>query len=374
MHRNLRGARTTGLIMTHAYRTRVTATVTTSVRISTFTVLVFLSAWSGRLIATESPHYNPLPMGDSVYLSDNGISRWSMTTGEPLWSRLENRQTFAPVVANGVLYIGGSDGLFAFDAEHGTLKWKITGADTIYTPTVVNGIAYSASQGGELRATTGSSGELLWQRQFPGWIYPPALSGGVLITAGSASILYAISGTDGHLLWQQKLPQEPVHYPVLLNSHHVVVTTFSGDVVAYDIRNGTQIWSRRFSTPAFSSISHKGILYLADMDNTLHALDAGSGEELWRRPLSENIPVTLGSQFRAEGTWLLVTTDQGYIILDNRDGTAVLHACIPGIPSGAPFMHDGQLWVFYQQAEGRGVTALTLKPAVTHTSEQEASP
>ncbi|MCP4295166.1 MAG: PQQ-binding-like beta-propeller repeat protein, partial [Proteobacteria bacterium] len=43
------------------------------------------------------------------------------------------------------------------------------------------------------------------------------------------------------------LDQELVYSPVLALHHRVIITTFSGAAFALDIRDGKEIWSRRFT-------------------------------------------------------------------------------------------------------------------------------
>jgi outer membrane protein assembly factor BamB len=67
----------------------------------------------------------------------------------------------SPAVANGIVYLGASDGLYAFKARMGALLWKYTIATGAGVPAVGDGMVYFDSYGG-LYALNAATGELLW--------------------------------------------------------------------------------------------------------------------------------------------------------------------------------------------------------------------
>jgi outer membrane protein assembly factor BamB len=70
-----------------------------------------------------------------------GTVKWKYLTGGYVRS--------SPAVANGVVYIGSSDGsLYALDASTGAVLWSYTiggGLPVFSSPTVVNGVVYLAA-------------------------------------------------------------------------------------------------------------------------------------------------------------------------------------------------------------------------------------
>jgi outer membrane protein assembly factor BamB len=94
---------------------------------------------------------NHMPDSDKLALS------WKFKTEEEIKG--------SPVVADGVLYIGSSDGyLYALNAETGKLIWKFkTGATIEASPTVLNGTVYIGSADDKLYAVDVKMGKEIWQ-------------------------------------------------------------------------------------------------------------------------------------------------------------------------------------------------------------------
>jgi outer membrane protein assembly factor BamB len=80
---------------------------------------------------------------DSLYAVDaqTGREKWKFKTKAPC---------HAPIVAGGIVYIGGAD-LYAVDGKTGELKWKIDGEKTyVSTPAVANGKIYVVRSDGHV--------------------------------------------------------------------------------------------------------------------------------------------------------------------------------------------------------------------------------
>jgi outer membrane protein assembly factor BamB len=70
---------------------------------------------------------------------------WSAATGNAIYS--------APVVANGVVYIGSADdNLYAYNAATGALLWSATTGSVVRSTAMANGVVYVGSQDGKLYA------------------------------------------------------------------------------------------------------------------------------------------------------------------------------------------------------------------------------
>ncbi|MBC8234157.1 PQQ-binding-like beta-propeller repeat protein [bacterium] len=148
-------------------------------------------------------------------------------TNNLLWQS-KPKTTFtptAPVVAGGMVFISGSDGIVqAFDAVSGNMRWKAyTGGEVRYPPTIWKGRALVASGDGWIYAFEAKKGQLLWrfraapaERKIP--VYGSLLStwpatSGVLVEDGIAYVaagilnydgthVYALDATTGEIKWQ----------------------------------------------------------------------------------------------------------------------------------------------------------------------------
>ena len=72
-----------------------------------------------------------------------------------------------PLVADGMVYVSSESGWFyALDAATGSLVWsRESVAPGLRAPTVVDGVLYAESGDGHLRALRAATGEELWQFQ-----------------------------------------------------------------------------------------------------------------------------------------------------------------------------------------------------------------
>ncbi len=115
----------------------------------------------------------------------------------------------APVAANGLVYVGGSDGAVrAFSAFNGESVWsRHTGGEIRIPPTIANGRALVGSGDGCVYAFDTASGRLLWRfraapkdRKIP--VFGKLLStwpaaSGVLVDNGVAYVAAGLSNYDG---------------------------------------------------------------------------------------------------------------------------------------------------------------------------------
>jgi len=139
----------------------------------------------------------------------------------------------APVVAGGVAFVSGSDGIVrAFDAATGAAKWTAyTGGAVRYPPAIAGGRALVGSGDGWAYAFEAATGRLLWrfraapiERKIP--VYGSLLStwpvaSGVLVESGVAYFaaginnydgthVYALDATNGKIKWQNNTSGFPV--------------------------------------------------------------------------------------------------------------------------------------------------------------------
>ena len=200
----------------------------------------------------------------------------------------------APVIANGKLYIMGfqgdgpdlQEGVACFDAETGKPLWKQLFNDFL------SDIVY-------LRYSTSC----------------PAVDGetGNVYTQGSQGLLSCFTA-DGKLVWQHSLMEEfgRLTFPnnrtaSPLIDHELVITRgitsawgahgAAGDrFYAFDKKTGELVWSsapgdrpqdNTFCHPWLSFHEGKRVLYSSGGDSTLLAINARTGEPLWRTPVAK---------------------------------------------------------------------------------------
>ena len=218
-----------------------------------------------------------------------GRVAWSVDLGEPTRS--------APVIVDGVIYVGGYFKAMALDAESGRTIWEVetpgvvdsspavagdmlylgftdwrvvaldlktgqqrwdfkTGGPVVASVSVANGIAYVGSQGGGIYALDAATGRLIWKLDTDGQIFtPPAIYEGKLFAKSTDGNLYSLNARTG----QRRLRVlSPWLWDSLVAANGLVYVATRGDLFAVDaaarelpFRRGVrrvwlQLWLWRF--------------------------------------------------------------------------------------------------------------------------------
>ena len=115
---------------------------------------------------------SPIVDGDTIYFaSKDRVYAIRADTGELIWKSPSGDQPgttlyrSTPAVANGMVYVGGSDGgMYALDARNGSQKWRfLTGATVRSHPLIEDGVLYFGSDDDFFYAIDATSGDLRWK-------------------------------------------------------------------------------------------------------------------------------------------------------------------------------------------------------------------
>ena len=250
----------------------------------------------------------------------------------------------APLAAEGSIFQSTKNedelignGLVAFDAREGTLRWsQPTDAAIKGSPVYCNGRLFAVTVTGQMLGLAAETGKMLWAYQLGNpsqrWVYssPLAVAGRVYI--GVSSHFVALDQESGDVVWRRddfgqndflpsyaspaafdkyivvafytqrtnltvlkaetgevvwaKAEGKPYHMystPVI-DKNGTIYTVSGGAIRAFDVDTGELRWeipfapNRIHATPSLG----KGKLFVGTGGGTLHALDAKSGTEVWR--------------------------------------------------------------------------------------------
>lgn len=160
------------------------------------------------------------------------------------------RQAAAPVIADGILYVGTADGsLIAYDAYAGTIKWRrrlgdpraqVYDVDT--TPLIVADKLYAATADGRLFQLNRSDGRTIWETDAGG-------SGELLLHnkflyASGGSILSAVNPENGHLVWSQNFDTPGISSPAAQSSTFLAVISTAKKLYLLDPVEGDILFER----------------------------------------------------------------------------------------------------------------------------------
>jgi len=214
---------------------------------------------------------------DRVYLlGGNGVlSCFEQQTGKVLWRSVfdntalflgERRYDFAdyyhssPLLHEGTLYFGsGNSRINAVNAITGDVLWTFVAGDIVHiTPVIVKDLICFGSFDGNLYALNRSTGDLRWKFK-----------------------------TVGH----QYFPDGEVHGALASGHGSIFFGSRDYNIYAVDVRGGYSRWNRKFTGGwALSHTLTDTVLYVGTSDDRLLlALDARTGQELWKVNVNFNI-------------------------------------------------------------------------------------
>ena len=119
---------------------------------------------------------------------------WKFKTGGPLHA--------SPVIANGTLYIGSTDGkLYALDAKQWGVRWVFDAGDAIrYSATVLGNRVYFSARNNKVYALNAKTGEKLWEYKTKSWTEAPLIVADNKVHIGVfPSKIYLLNASTGVL-------------------------------------------------------------------------------------------------------------------------------------------------------------------------------
>jgi outer membrane protein assembly factor BamB len=193
---------------------------------------------------TNWPQFN-LDVENKGYTPDTGP-----TTDNVLWYNQTGGQTYgSPAVVDGVIYIGGGNGMNAFYANNGTLKWRTNtiadpgGFGVSSSPAVDNGYVFYG--GDRIYCLWANNGTIKWTvltNDGPQDIYgdgTPTVANGKVFMPADDYRLYCIDQETGTVIWKtQQFSGGGSNYglfgaPAVVNGH-VYISACNGVVYKLD--------------------------------------------------------------------------------------------------------------------------------------------
>jgi outer membrane protein assembly factor BamB len=240
-------------------------------------------------------------------------------------------------VANGVVYVGSGNNVYALNASTGALLWSYTtGFFVVSSPAVANGVVYVGSLDKHFYALNASTGALLWSYAAGGLLYPsPAVANGVVYVGGcSVTNLCALNASTGALLWSFATGQMLFSSPAVANGV-VYINAEQGNLSALNASTGTLLWSYNAGGSMFSSpVVANGVVYVAsDGNGNIYALNASTGALLWS--YFTGFPVVSSTPAVANGVVYISSADGNFFALNASTGALLWSFAADGSPAVA---------------------------------------
>ena len=230
--------------------------------------------------------------------SDGHVYAVDARTGARRWrTPTRGRVRSSPAIANGVVYVGSFDGsVYALDLGTGKLRWRFdTKGATLdskpfgydrrsvqASPVVADGVVYVGGRDGRSYAIDAATGTLEWavDHDETSWVIgSPALGDSLLYEPSSdARFVHALARRNGREVWRRPSPNTVWASPVLADGVLYGADgnydgTGVGRLFALDAQSGVERWVMTLPAPILSSPAvRNGTLYVGCDDGYLYAI------------------------------------------------------------------------------------------------------
>ncbi|WP_105903372.1 outer membrane protein assembly factor BamB [Vibrio gangliei] len=317
---------------------------------SQFTPKVEWTASVGDGVGHYFSKLSPVYAYDKVFVAsrDGEVKALDPDTGDTLWE-VDLEQDGPARLSGGLtasydkLFIGDENGqAFALSVDDGSIIWqKKVDGEILSKPLADESLIMLHTSKGTLVALQQDSGEQVWDisNEVPnltlrGDSSPVSISGGVFWGMANGRLAAALI-QRGQLLWQQPIGSPKgsteidrlvdVDATPLIIGPNLYAVGINGQLVAIDLRSGSPMWKRTYSSATDLASDGSHIFVVTDKDH-IAAVDVRSGTQLWSNDSLEYRQLT--SPVIIE-QYLVVADGEGYLHwIDRSSGKFVAQQLI----------------------------------------------
>ncbi len=201
--------------------------------------------------------------------------------GSVIWSYKTDGKVFStPAVSGGVVVFGSSDGnVYGLDLATGKRRWAYKcGKSVLGSPTIYKGKIYIGASDNCFRALDLKSGKLLWCYDgIKGFIEAKPFADNEQVVIGDwANTLYSFNPSNGKLQWSwsnggSRMLSPAATFPVKANGK-ILFATPERVSYALDAKTGEQLWRARGGRESIGLSSDCNTYYIKTMKDTVFAL------------------------------------------------------------------------------------------------------
>jgi outer membrane protein assembly factor BamB len=283
----------------------ITILIITLILTSSFIIFITNSTDSNKPdIPTINPPYTTpqllwktqAPSGDRVYptavlnevfysyhdytIYGGMLAAINTTNGDIIWQIRRFEKNSDPTHdINNIIYTPYS-GITAFSAKDGTIIWKY---NKYVTPVVVNDIVYATVGGDEgVVALKAKDGTKLWNTQINnGVLTSPAVANDIVYIGASVNPkLYALDALNGKLLWETTM-DSAISSSLVVANGIVYAGSKDHNLYALNATSGEKIWKYKTGGVVGLPVVKYGVVYVGSEDHKVYAINAQTGKKLW---------------------------------------------------------------------------------------------
>ena len=246
---------------------------------------------------------------------------WKFKTGGPLHA--------SPVIANGILYIGSTDGkLYALDAKQWGIKWVFDAGDAIrYAATVLGNRVYFSARNNKVYALDAKTGEKLWEFKSKSWMdAPPIVLDNRVYIGAFPSKIYLLNAGTGALeaMRERTIRIQGIEYGCAKGVFRPVFPEHKAD-----------LWRGQTDGSESYPVTANGSVYIGARNGQLHAFDAASQTETWTYQLGGFIDaapaISDGVLYAASGDGNVYAFENASEVIDLANGNSATDTRRQGI-------------------------------------------
>ncbi len=180
----------------------------------------------------------------------------------------------------------------AIDTREAIPLWTFTTRGKIYSTPVIDSLSESvvvASTDGNIYALDITNGKMMWKYETDKSIVAsPVISGDTVFIGSSEGVFRSISLNDGQLIWQHDSIDGFVETKPLVDEQRVYFGSWGNYFYALNKKDGSPAWrwtngkGDLYSPAACFPVKADGKIFIVAPDRFTTALDAVTGEEVWR--------------------------------------------------------------------------------------------
>jgi outer membrane protein assembly factor BamB len=299
------------------------------------------SASLGKLPKKDYSGLQPAFEGKAMYAASSEGEVWALdaATGRKLWSAtVKQRLISGPTVIGSFLALGTLDGeVIALKRENGDTLWRTAvSSEVLAAPAGNDEVVVARAGDGWLFGLAAGDGQRLWsfERAAPTLtlrgVSRPLVSDGRVYVGLDTGKVAALALDSGNLLWEQTVGQPggrseverlvDVDADLVLSGNTLYAVSYAGQLMALDASSGEILWKHELAS--YSGFVLEGDrLYASDREGRVTALDPANGDVIWHqdalkfrrltRPAVQNGNVVVGD---LEGYVHWLSTKDGALI------------------------------------------------------------
>jgi len=244
----------------------------------------------GGMTGSENRMYGasgtPAVVDGKCYVAGSaGVYCVSMADGKTIWKAKARFTNSSPLVRDGQVYVCFWDGLVAYDAKTGEIRWvqpEVRTVDCSVSPWIDNGktrllvgTPLPARKAFGLACVDAKTGAILWQCSVPFNYSTPAVLGDMAVTFNKANITAVrLSSEKGELAWTSKEGYDERGGSVTVLNGYVYAVGGgyrNSGAHCYDLQTGELKWTQSYGhTETSSAVSADGkvFAYAVKMEGT----------------------------------------------------------------------------------------------------------